>query len=469
MAWVTTFRPLVLALSPLLAVALSAVLPCGPLDLRTALDLAGKRSDEVAIKQAEVATAEVDRSLARSLAILPIGNATFVIGPDPAAHGTINSIPGPGPSPQYTGNTNRSLNDLGAFERVDVTAVQPLWTWGQLSGARDAARAGLLARQHLLDDTLSQVQLRVIQLYWGDALARKFLAIAADVEKAIADVEARVQKSLKAEDGTVSPSDKYQLAVFKAELAGRKAEAIHGQELARIGLAATLALARDELQIKEVDLSAAPVSQPTVAQALARADLYRPDLLALSSAIDAKKGELQAKEGALFPQLFIAGQFSYAYAYNRDIQLNPWVSDPFNELTAGVVLGVRQDLNLATLVAQKNKSRSELLGIERQYDGLRRLIATQVETALADLTSASARFAAAQEGLAAGKSWFRAAGLDFEAGVGDTKSLLTAYRGYVESQLAGAQAAYDITVAKARLDQATAQPLVQGEPTCVLQ
>ena len=463
----------------LIAVAMAAD-PCGPLDLNTALGLAANRSDEVAIKQADVATAEVDVALSRAIAFLPQSYAQVLVGPDPAARGNVTTdlaapligTTQPGTKPPNTDNTNRSFNDLGVFERVDIQAIQPIWTWGQLSGARDAARAGLRARELLVDDTLSQVQLRVIQLFWGEALARKFLAIAGDVEKALADVDVQIAKSLKAEDGQVGPQDKFQVALFRSELAGRKAEAIRGQELARIGLAATLAISSDRLRIKEIDLTSSAMEIPDLNDAISRAETARPDLLALAAGIQAKKAEVQAKEGALFPQVFIGAEFAYSYAYNRDIQYNPWVSDYFNTLSLGAALGIRQDLGLPALIGQKNKAKAELLAIERQRDGLRRLIDTQVESAISELKAAQARGQASRDGLAAGKSWFRAAGLDFEAGVGDAKALLTAYRGYVESQINAAQASYDVLVAKAKLDQAIAVPLgpgAGGDATCTLQ
>src|SRR6266849_4104666 len=105
-----------------LVVVLAAPLPCGPLDLPTAVSLASVRSDEVAIKNAEVLGAEADRAIARAVGILPLSTATLITGPVSAAHGDIN----------LSTQTNRSVRDLGPFGRVDVNLVQPLWTWGQL-------------------------------------------------------------------------------------------------------------------------------------------------------------------------------------------------------------------------------------------------------------------------------------------------------------------------------------------------
>jgi outer membrane protein, multidrug efflux system len=443
--------------------------PCGPLDLPTAISLAGARSDEVAIKQSEVAAADTDRALARAAYILPQASAQLVFGPSPGAKGDAAApVPGGGFVTTYTSGSNRGLTDVGAFGRIDIQGVQPLWTWGALQAGTKAAEAGYRAHEYDLADTLSQVQLRVIQLYWGDALARRFLAIAADVEKALTDVDARIDKAIKNESGDVSPSDRFQVTLFRSDLKAREADAQRGQDQARIGLAATLGLDRNQLVLKEVDFEAADRPVPSSEEGLALALSNRPDLLALSQAIVAKQSEVRAKEAALLPTVFIAGEFSYGYAPNRTIISNPWLSDPFNTLTVGAVLGVREDLAIALNLAYADKARAQLKQIERQRSGLTRLIQTQVDSAVADVRAATTRAQATREGLAAGRSWFRSATLDFSAGVLDAHDLLAAYRGYVESQVAQAQSVYDLLVARARYEQIAALPLGGGETHCFL-
>src|SRR5262249_42834224 len=135
------------AMISFIAVAMAAApAPCGPLDLPTAMALAAARSDEVALRRAEVATAEADLAIARAIEILPVATATFVVGPSPEAHGTILE----------SRQTNRKLGGLGVFDRIDVTAAQPLWAWGQTGSAKRAAEAGYRARELLVEDTRQQ-------------------------------------------------------------------------------------------------------------------------------------------------------------------------------------------------------------------------------------------------------------------------------------------------------------------------
>ncbi len=305
---------------PLFAVAMAAApAPCGPLDLPTAMALAAVRSDEVVIRRAEAAAAEADRAIARAVGILPNSSVTFVVGPSPEAHGTI----------LQSRNTNRSLLGLAPFERIDITLVQPLWTWGQLSSAKQAGEAGVRAKELLVEETVQQVVLRVMQSYWGISLAKRLLVIAADVKNALATADKRIADELTRRSGEVTLEDKYRVAVFRAEVLQRTSEAEKGVYLARVALAAMLGIDEPQLELKE---EALPDLQqqlaPSREQAILQAEQSRPDLRALDQAVEAQDALARAGRAAVLPQVFAGGAFSLAYAPNRDRQFNPWVHSP---------------------------------------------------------------------------------------------------------------------------------------------
>jgi outer membrane protein TolC len=429
----------------LATILLAAAPPCGPLDLDTALGLAVTRSDEVGIRQAELSSAHADEALARALRIAPMASATVVTGPSPEARGNVTE----------SHDSNRALTGLRPFGRVEVQVVQPLYTWGRLDAASEAARAGIDARELLVQDATSQVQFRVAQLYWGVSLARRLLAVAGDVKSALAEADEHIREALAAGDADISPADRYRVDLFRGVVDGRTAEAQKGLELAQVGLAATLGLSAPKLRLKEAPLDPPAAELPDRDAVLAAAQRQRPDLAALGDAVQARDAEVKAEQAAAKPQFFIAGQFSYSYAPNRDVQLNPWVHDPFNDLSVGAVLGFRQDLAIPVLSARAHKAMAERATLERQRAGLGRLVEVQVDGALAELKAAHARHAAAQASLGSGKALFRSTGLDFAAGLVDAKTIIESYSLYVESQVAAAQAAYDLVVARARLQQVT--------------
>jgi outer membrane protein TolC len=465
MATLPLLSLLLVAAEPAVAPPPAAAPPCASIDLASALEMAARRSDEVAIKQAELESAHVDQALARAVAILPGATATLIAGPVPAAHGDVTTKPG---DPEAEGTSNRSLNGLGPFGRIDISAVQPLWTWGQITAARDAANAGFAARNHLLKNEVANVQLRVIQLFWARAFATKMLDIAADVEKSLKQVDEKIDEALKNEEGSITTEDRFRVQIFKGEVASRKADAQKGFDLAQIGLAATLALQPDGVKFDTPALDATGPEIPPLAKLVEQAESQRAELLALDEAIHAREAEVRANEAAMLPAFFVAGQFSFAYAPNRDIQFNPWVNDPFRELSGGIVLGARQNLALPLLWEQAEKSKAELKVMQAQRRGLARLVEVEVQSARTEAVAAQTKLAAAQGSLSAGKNWFRTAVLGFGIGTEDSRLMLEAYQGYVQTQVNLASASYDLLVARAKLDRLTGQPLSRGEGKCVL-
>lgn len=433
---------------------------CGPVDLETALALAGGSSDEVAVKRLEVTAAEADLSLARAARWIPSATATALLGPSPEARGSVEKG-------ALVGSSRDPFTSLSVFGRVEASVLQPLYTWGRLDAAEEAAKAGVGARRHLVQDTASQVQLRIIQLYWGEILARRLLEIADEVEKKIPEVEKQLDTELKKGSADVKPADRFRVQVYKAQFRRRKAEAEKGLQLAHAGLAATLAVAPEKLSIAQAQLvapqSVKVADLPGSQQVAAR---QRPDLAALDQALVARGAGVRAARGEMLPQLFLGGTFTYSYAPNRDIQTNPWANDFFNTLGFGIGLGLRQDLSLHLLSSKLDKARAEEATLRAQRDALARLVSVQVETAHAELKAATERYEAAVSSHQASKSWTRSVGLDLGAEVGDAKDAIEAYLAYVENRVELATATYELTLARARYDQAIGVAPHGGQPRC---
>jgi len=463
--------------------ALTVAAPtCGPLDLQTAQALALARSDEVGIKRSELAAAEADRAVATSIRWLPEFTASIGGGVVPGARlvATPNAVPDPNNAGQFiteisrsdknvsnAEGTNRGLGDLGPFVRIEVNALQPIFTWGRIDAANDAADSGARARRFLVDDTANAIRTRVVQLVMGIRLTTRLLAIGADVQSALKQADERVQKSLKANDGEITPEDRYRIEIFRSQLTQRIADGERALRVARVGLAATLAMEPDQLQLRDDPLpDTAQIRSPDLVAALADAEKQRPDLKALDNGILAKEADVKASHAELFPQIGIVGQFAYSRAPGRDTITNPYIGDYFNALTIGAALGIKQNLSFWTVITQTNKKEAELNTLRKQRAGAVRAIRVEVETAVADLNAAITKREASAKAVAAGRSWFRSATLNFGVGVADGRDLIDAYRGYAEAQYGDAQATFDLLAAQARLEQVTGRMPPTPELNC---
>jgi outer membrane protein, multidrug efflux system len=448
--------------------ALTVAAPaCGPLDLQTAQALALARSDEVNIKRSEAAAAEADKAVATAIRFLPEFSANIPLGIVPGAR-----LQDPNNGNDITAvksGSNRGVTDLGPFFRVEINALQPLWTWGRVDAANDAAAAGARARRYLVDDTANAIRHRVLQLVMGIRLISRLLAIAGDIQNALKEADTRVQKSLKANDGEITPEDRYRIEIFRSQLTQRIADGEQRLRIARVGLAATLVLEPEQLQLRDEPLpDTSQVKAPDLATVRADAERQRPDLKALDNGILAKEAEVRATRAELYPQVGILGQFAWSKAPGRDVITNPYVGDYFNALTIGAALGIRQNLSFWTVITRGNKQEAELNTLRRQREGALRGIHVEVETAVAELVAAISKREAAARAVAAGRSWFRSATLNFGIGVGDSRDLIDAYRGYSEAQLGDAQATFDLLQAQSRLEQVTGRTPPQVELNCVM-
>ncbi|HEY1418514.1 MAG TPA: TolC family protein [Myxococcaceae bacterium] len=467
--------------------ALTVAAPtCGPLDLQTAQALALARSDEVGIKRSELAAAEADRAIATSIRWLPEFSMNMGAGVVPGARlvTTPHAVADLDPNGKPTGTfhtdyrtdpknvsdaegTNRGLGDLGPFWRVEINALQPIYTFGRIEAANDAADSGARARKFLVDDTANAIRTRVVTLVMGIRLTTRLLAIASDVQGALKEADARVQKSLKANDGEITPEDRYRIEIFRSQLNQRVADGERALRVARVGLAATLAMEPDQLQLRDDPLpDTSQIKPPDLVAALSDSDRQRPDLKALDNGILAKEADVKATRAELFPQIGIIGQFAYSRAPGRDTITNPYIGDYFNALTIGAVLGIKQNLSFWTVITRTNKKEAELDTLRKQRAGAVRAIHVEVETAVADLNAAITKREASAKAVAAGRSWFRSATLNFGVGVGDGRDLIDAYRGYAEAQYGDAQATFDLLAAQARLEQVTGRVPPAPELNC---
>ncbi|HVN12489.1 MAG TPA: TolC family protein, partial [Kineosporiaceae bacterium] len=188
----------------------------------------------------------------------------------------------------------------------------------------------------------------------------------------------------------------------------------------------------------------------------------------LDSGILAKEADVRASRAELFPQVALLGQFAWSRAPGRDTITNPYVGDYFNALTAYAALGIRQNLSFWTVITRTNKKEAELDTLRKQREGAVRGIRLEVETAVAELNAAITKREASAKAVSAGRSWFRSATLNFGVGVGDSRDLIDAYRGYAEAQYGDAQATFDLLAAQSRLEQVTGRAPVPPELNCMM-
>ncbi|MGH7411370.1 MAG: TolC family protein, partial [Candidatus Methylomirabilis sp.] len=283
---------------------------------------------------AEVAMARKDQADA---ARFPQIELTAVVGPSPRARGTVEG-----------GSPDRKDNPVitNVFERIEMTLVQPLYTFGKITGLREAAAEGVKADRAKVEEKASDVILRIKELYYGRLLASDLLGlideISGDLEKAIDKTE----RQLKADAPGVDEVDLYKLKAFRGEILKNRNEAQKGFDLATAALRTFAGL--DPGQPFELDakgLDAAPRQVEPEDQAIGTALDLRPEMAQVRAGLRATEALVQVEESSLYPQFFLAMNGYYAQAGNRTFQQNPFIFDPLNDRFLAVVLGLKYNFD----------------------------------------------------------------------------------------------------------------------------
>ncbi len=386
-------------------------------DLRACVEAALAVSPEVRAADADLRIAQALADQAEAVRYLPKLDLTWVVGPSPEARGDAVS-----------GETN--LSNLSVFNRTELTFVQPLYTFGRLGAARDAARAGIEARTAGVAGSRERLTAQVAEAYFGLLLAHHLSDLADEARTEIGKARDRIDEALEADEGDYTYTDLFKLDrfVFDVEENGNKVvkgRALITSALRRLmGLGAEDSILLADEVLQPVDAGIAPLSSY-----LDRAR-QRHDLQQLAAGLRVLKAQASAARAEFFPQVFVAGGFRYGYAPNRDDQSSPFARDDFNFLQAGAVIGLRQSLSFGQTSAKARKSKLEHAKLVYQSELATMGASLQIERAYRDLIEAQANVTAARKARRATRRWFLSARDGFNAGLEDASELIDAVKEY---------------------------------------
>jgi outer membrane protein TolC len=392
---------------------------------------------------AEVAMAKKDQADA---ARYPQIELTAVVGPSPRARGTVVDSPDRKDSP--------TINNV--FEIVEMTLVQPLYTFGKITGFREAADAGVRVDRAKVEEKASDVILRIKELYYGRLLAGDLLDLIDEISEDLDKAIDKTERQLKADAPGVDEVDLYKLKAFRGEALRNRNEAQKGFDLATVGLRTFASLdAGQSLELDAKGLDAAPRQAEPEEQAIGTALDLRPEMTQVRAGLKATEALVQAEESNLYPQFFLGVNGYYAQAGNRTRQQNPFAYDPLNDRFVAVVLGLRYNLDFGITRGKIRAAQAEHLRIRETKQFAEQGIPLQVRKAHRELAEAKDSIRATDEGWRNARKWLVAAKANFDLGVGDARDLGEAVEAYAKLRAENFKAMYNYNLALANIEHAT--------------
>jgi outer membrane protein len=436
--------------------------------LREAIQMALAVSPEVRerLQGVEAARGKLDQAAS---AYYPQAEILGIIGPSQRARADNDCVPtgvaglpagGLSCTGIRTSDKKGSSPINGIFGLSSIQVVQPVYTFGKLSGFKEAATKGVAVEEGKVAEKRADIIFKVRELYYGLLFAMDTKGLLADMKEQVEKAQEKVEKSLEAESPSADQVDLYKLRTFVGQLAKGLHEAEKGEELSREALATYLGLAPGQRVELDADGLEAEVRQvPRVEAQVSDALRLRPELAQVRAGVDATRALVEAERSNYFPQFFVALVGAWSGATNRSYIENPFVNDTFSQRGAGLIGGFKLNVDFGITGGKVRTAQAEHMKIVETKNFAEKFIPLQVRKARIELEEARKSIEATRDGYLNARKWLVAAVANFDLGIGEAKDVADAIGGFVQLRVDNLRSVYNYNLALANLDRATGRDL----------
>jgi outer membrane protein TolC len=418
-----------------------------------------ERSGQVAYESRAVDLAENRARQARSQRFFPRIELNTLHGVVPG----VKSPQGRPPGQMYLDpNLENDWEDWAIFTRAELNAVQPVYSWGAVTGAIKAAREGARAAEYQFGAVRAEAEVQLFELYFSYLLAMEIERILEDASDQIRQVERQIERMREDGDPALSESDVFKFEIYKSEFQVKRAEV--EQSVQSINRIWSYVLQSDNGQVyrpaeRFLDPVAFQLESYDYYQSLALSD--RPEVRGVAHGIEALRAGADAVRAQQYPILFLGITGSYANTPNRPRQTNPFIINNSNFATAGVGFGIRQNLNFSSMRASIDRADIEYRRVQDLRDAVSDGIILELNEKYQSAAVAEVKLEQTRQALVTARNWVRNEQLDYDLGFGDVENLLEAVQKELELRVQLKQSIFDLNKKIASLYRASGIPVNQ--------
>lgn len=347
-------------------------------------------------------------------------------------------------------------NAVGIFGRTDITLSQPLYTFGKLPNLKEAAQHGVKANELKLSQKQNEIVLRIKELYYALVIAGEGIEAAKGATEYFDEARSKMSRLLEIGASNVIESDLYRVDTYRAGVIRSSSEAEKGVKITYYALKSLCGIPADqEFEVADKTLTVAESTPSEAEDFVKRALADRPELRQLDVAIEARKRTVEAAKSDLYPSFFAAFHGSFAGAPGRQAFHNPYISDDFNHVEAGVVIGLTWHFDFGITRGRIAKERAGYEQLTHTKANARLNIPIEVIKYYHDAREWRTAIDAYQKAASASRKWVVAALTNFDMGTGTADDMLRGIERYGESQGKYLEALFNYNMALAQLDYAT--------------
>ena len=414
--------------------------------IRTAL----KAAPEIGEAQADLALTMTKLQEAKSYRYPQIDIMTL-FGPAPGAKR--EDI-----SPEVKTDVSFSKNNLTWFTSTDLLITQPLWTFGKISENMKAAGHGIEVDKAKKQQKAHEVALEVKKYYYGVLLAREMKGVLSELQEYMASGKKKVRELIEHEVPSGDEMDLYKIDAYAGAVNKFMEEALKGERLALAALKARMGLG-DTIEIEVATERLVMDSDPEsdIETFIERSRLQRPEFRQLKEGLAARSALVDAAKANYYPDIFLAGVLSWAYADKRDRIDNPYISDRFQHAYGGLALGLKWHLDFGIIGAKVAAEQAQLNRLQSTSSYAEAFIPLQIRKAWLEMKEAEKVVTITKDAFTSAKKWGAAALANFDFGIGNPKDVFDAVEVYGKMRADHYQAIYNYKIAKANLEYAVGE------------
>jgi len=345
----------------------------------------------------------------------------------------------------------KSTSINGIFGMITMQILQPLYTFGKISGYKTAAEAGIKVSEAELEKRRSEVILKAKELYWSLSMIRELRGLANEIKDELEKVIKKTEEDLKKDIPSSDEMTLYKLKTYLGEVKRNLNEIDKNEAIIIEAIKFMTGLPRNT----NIEIITHPLKYEEAYikpdELISKALVLRPEIIQIKEGLRAKQALVDVEKSNLYPQIFILVKGTLSGATNRDRIHNPYISDPINESMLAAVLGLKLSIDFGITKGKIREAEIEYKKVLEKKKLAEEGIPVQIMKAYYELQEATKSARDMQEAYQNAKKWLVTADANIDMGIGEKKDLADAVLAYATTRVNQLKALYNQKMAIANL------------------
>jgi len=428
LSFLNKFNPLIIKLLLLAALFVMGIIPVlnaseAEVVLKDALKLAVKNSTYISRADFEIQKSEILVDKAKAYKKLPKVDLKVTSGLVSDARGDIFDSP----------DSRDDYDDLGPFIKFNISAVQPVYTFGKIKSGILAAEKSMESLFLKKEMVINKVSQKVIETYCAAILTRKNVKLARQLKDSYEELLKEVQKRLGDKKFQIDHTHLLEVKSSSFQVEQNFLESKNKYKSATQGLNILLGFNKQSpISPALIPVPVFEMTEDVIEKVIPGLVDNHPKMKILTSLIEALEFKIDFTERKNYPVVYLAGGYKYSNANGRDKQDNPFASENWNYSSFGAEIGLKYNLGMPRHKFELREMRLyHLMAIEKRK-ALSRALELMFSSHFSDVKKNYHLLLSAQDSLKSARNWLRISEENWDLGIGECDRLLDAYRKYYE-------------------------------------